>query len=47
MMLQRLVKTGHDVPAKVRAYADAQWERPAVKEFCAHERPPFEASLPY
>lgn len=47
MMLQRLAKTGHDVPAKIRAFADAQWERPAVKEFRAHERPPFEASLPY
>jgi glutathione S-transferase len=47
MMLQRLLKTGHDVPAKVRAFADAQWERPAVKEFCAHERPAFESSLPY
>lgn len=47
MMLQRLVKTGHEVPAKIRAYADAQWERPAVKEFCAHARPPFQVSLPY
>jgi glutathione S-transferase len=47
MMLQRLVKTGHDVPAKIRAYADAQWKRPAVEEFCAHARPAFEASLPY
>jgi glutathione S-transferase len=41
MMLQRLVKTGFDVPARIRAYADAQWERPAVREFCAHARPPY------
>jgi|HubBroStandDraft_2_1064218.scaffolds.fasta_scaffold20719_1 glutathione S-transferase len=41
MMLQRLIKTGHDVPARIRAYADAQWLRPAVKEFCAQKRPPF------
>ncbi len=45
MMLQRLVKNGHDVPARIRAYADEQWRRPAVAEFCAHERPPFEKSI--
>lgn len=45
MMLQRLIQTGHDVPAKIRAYADAQWERPAVEEFRAHERPAFEPSI--
>ena len=42
MMLQRLVKTGYDVPTKIRAYANAQWERPAVEEFRAHERPAYE-----
>jgi glutathione S-transferase len=47
MMLQRLVKTGHDVPAKVRAFAEREWERPAVREFCANKRPPFESSLPF
>jgi glutathione S-transferase len=45
MMLQRLVKTGHDVPAKSRAYAEAQWQRPAVVEFCAHERAAFQPSI--
>jgi glutathione S-transferase len=45
MMLQRLVKTGHDVSARIRAYAAAQWQRPAIVEFCAHERPPFQASV--
>jgi glutathione S-transferase len=41
MMLQRLAKTGFDLPTRIRAYADAQWQRPAVKEFCDHVRPPF------
>jgi glutathione S-transferase len=45
MMLQRLVKTGHDVPAKIRAYAAAQWTRPAVREFCDHPRPAFDAAV--
>jgi glutathione S-transferase len=44
MMLQRLVKCGDDVPARLRAYAEAQWERPAVKEFCAQKRPVFRSS---
>ncbi len=41
MMLQRLVKTGYAVPSRIRAYADAEWERPAVKEFASKKRPPF------
>lgn len=45
MMLMRLVKTGHDVPARIRAFAEAQWQRPAVVEFCAHERQPFQPSV--
>lgn len=45
MMLQRLVKTGYRVPAPIRAYAEAQWERAAVREFREHERPPFEPSV--
>jgi glutathione S-transferase len=44
MMLQRLVKCGDDVPQRLRTYAEAQWERPAVKEFCAQKRPPFRAA---
>jgi glutathione S-transferase len=46
MMLQRLIKTGYDVPARIRAYADAQWLRPAVTEFCAQKRPSFRAYVP-
>jgi glutathione S-transferase len=45
MMLQRLVKTGHDVPRRIRAFAEAQWQRPAVVEYCAHERIPFQKSI--
>ena len=44
MMLQRLVKSGHDVPNRVRTYADAQWQRPAVREFVAQKRPPHRPS---
>jgi len=45
MMLQRLVKTGHAVPKRVRDYAERQWERPSVAEFCAHPRQDFQPSL--
>ncbi len=45
MMLQRLVATGHAVPARIRAYAEAQWERPAVREYRAHARPPYERAV--
>lgn len=41
MMLQRLIKTGADVPSRLKAYADAEWERPFVREFRHHARPPF------
>lgn len=39
MMLWRLSKTGYALPAKVRAFADAEWERPSVREFVAMPRP--------
>jgi glutathione S-transferase len=44
MMLQRLVRTGYDVPQRLRAFAEREWERPAVREFRAHARPPFRAA---
>jgi glutathione S-transferase len=44
MMLQRLVKTGFDVPARLRAFAEAEWQRPAVREFAEHRRPAFAPS---
>jgi glutathione S-transferase len=42
MMLQRLLKTGHEMPERLRAYATAQWERPAVREFADQDRPPYQ-----
>lgn len=39
-MLMRLVRTGHEVPAAVRAYAEAVWRRPSVREYVDHARPP-------
>jgi glutathione S-transferase len=41
MMLQRLARTGHDVPKRLREYAERQWDRPSVAEFLAHARPDF------
>ena len=39
MMLWRLWKTGYALPEKLRAFAAAEWEREAVREFVAMERP--------
>ena len=38
MMLQRLLTSGYPLPAKIEAYARANWERPSVRKFCEHER---------
>ena len=38
-MLHRLILNGHELPARVRAYADAEWQRPAVRAFVDHPRP--------
>jgi glutathione S-transferase len=43
MMLWRLSRTGHPLPSRLRAFADAEWERPAVREFVTRPRPPFVA----
>jgi glutathione S-transferase len=40
-ILHRLILNGDDVPAKVRAYAEAQWKRPAVVEFVGQKRAPY------
>lgn len=37
-MLHRLILNGDDVPARVRAYAEAQWKRPSVHEFVTLQR---------
>jgi glutathione S-transferase len=42
-MLQRLVMNHHDVPAKLRKFVDAQWARPSVQKWVAHDRPPYVA----
>ena len=40
MMLLRLIGNGDAVAAKLRAYAQAVWGRPSVREFVEHPRPP-------
>jgi glutathione S-transferase len=40
-ILHRLILNGHDVPARLRAYAEAQWKRPSVAEWVGHTRKPF------
>ena len=38
--LMRLVKSGYRVPDPLRAYAEAVWQRPSVREYVEHPRPP-------
>lgn len=38
-MLHRLLLNGDDVPARIRAFAEAQWARPSVQSFVRHARP--------
>jgi glutathione S-transferase len=45
MMLQRLVKTGRQLPARIRSYAETQWKRPSIREFVDQKRPPHRPSL--
>ena len=42
-MLHRLILNGHDVPAKLRTFAEAQWKRPSVQKWVGHSRPPYVA----
>lgn len=39
LALQRLLCTGHDVPQRLRQYAEAQWDRPSVRAFVDRHRP--------
>lgn len=39
MMLWRLSRTGYELPPKVRGFADAEWNRPTVREFAEMPRP--------
>ncbi|HEY8209357.1 MAG TPA: glutathione transferase [Myxococcaceae bacterium] len=43
-MVHRLILNGHDVPSKIRKFAEAQWQRPSVREWIVRERPPY---VPY
>jgi glutathione S-transferase len=43
-MLQRLMRNGHEVPTRLRAFADAQWARPSVRAFVEQARAPY---VPY
>jgi glutathione S-transferase len=43
-ILHRLILNGHDVPARLREYAERQWKRPSVKEWVTHARIPY---VPY
>ena len=38
--LMRLLRSGYEVPAAVRAYAEAAWRRPSLREYAEHARPP-------
>jgi glutathione S-transferase len=38
-MLQRLIRNGQEVPARLRDYAERQWQRPSVRAFAEHARP--------
>ncbi len=41
MMLQRLVHNGDPVPERLKAYAQAQWQRPSARAFLDQPRPPY------
>jgi glutathione S-transferase len=43
LMLQRLITHGDPVSERLRAYANGVWQRPSVREFVEHPRPPYEA----
>ncbi|MGZ5970181.1 MAG: glutathione transferase [Polyangiales bacterium] len=38
-MLHRLILNGHEIPAQLRAFAEANWSRPSVHAFVSHDRP--------
>jgi len=37
--LHRLIRNGYELPSKIRAYADRQWQRPSLRAFVEHPRP--------
>ena len=42
--LQRLALNGFTLPPRLKQFVDAQWSRPSVAEYVAHQRAPF---VPY
>jgi glutathione S-transferase len=44
MMLQRLLKTGEPLPARIRQFAESEWQRPSVQAFVNMSRPPYRGS---
>jgi glutathione S-transferase len=40
-MLQRLNMNGYELPARLRKFAEAQWQLPSVQEWAKRERPPY------
>jgi glutathione S-transferase len=45
MMLQRLAKTGHPLPDRLRAFAEREWLRPSVDGYLNAPRPPHRKSV--
>lgn len=43
MMLQRLLKTGEPMPARLCKFAEREWDRPSVRAFVDVIRPTYEA----
>ena len=41
MMLQRLVANNQSVPAKLRDFAQTQWQRPSIRTWVEHKRKPY------
>jgi glutathione S-transferase len=38
-MLHRLILNGHEMPARVRSWAEREWQRPSAQGFIRHARP--------
>jgi len=45
MMLQRLLKTNEPLPARLRTFAEREWQRPSVQAYVTASRPPHRAAL--
>jgi glutathione S-transferase len=40
-MLHRLLLNQHELPARLRAFAETQWSRPSVQKWVQQQRPPY------